>query len=154
MINNNCNIQNILEKLQNNCLQNSNNNQHLLNNIELRLIKILDIGYISILYFFLGYYIAKFLDNTYNKYLGIIDNKKKYNKLLLIYEIIFQTFVTGIIIYFVRNIIYLIPFPLNKYHGFDHLKVKEVTSVGLLSTFVIMFQTNMTNRIIYFKNNY
>jgi hypothetical protein len=69
-------------------------------------------------------------------------------------QIIFQMSVTGVIIYFGRNLIYLVPFPLHKYHGFDHFKVKEVTSAALLSTFLVMFQLNMTERILYFKKTY
>lgn len=154
MIKNKCNIQDILKKLQKSCLEDDKSNQTLFNDVEMRSIKILDIAYISVLYFFLGHYIAKILDYIYNKYLGVIDPNKKYNQLILIIELIFQMAVTGIIVYFGRNLIPLIPFPLNKYNGFNHMKVKEVTGAALLSTFMVMFQINMASRITYLKNNY
>ena len=85
MIKNKCNIQDILKKLQKSCLEDDKSNQTLFNDVEMRSIKILDIAYISVLYFFLGHYIAKILDYIYNKYLGVIDPNKKYNQLILIF---------------------------------------------------------------------
>lgn len=151
---NKCSIQDILKKLQDTCIKENKGKQTLFNDVEMRSIKLLDIGYITCVYFFIGHYLAKFLDSIYNKYLGVINPNKKYNQTLIISEVILQTVVTGIVVYFGRNLVYYIPFPLNRYHGFDHMKVREVTSAGFLSTFLIMFQYNMASRIIYLKNNF
>ena len=55
----------------------------------------------------------------------------------------------GIIIYIVRNIIPLIPFPLDGIYGFDHLKVTEVTTGGTFSFAFLYFQVHYQNKIKY-----
>ena len=114
----------------------------------------IDIGYITCVYFFAGYLGAKYLDLFFNKYLGKIDPGTKYTKNHLISHILIQVSITGIISYIGRNIIQLIPFPLDNYHGFDHSKVKEVSSGALLTVFLVMFQNNLSNKITYFKQNF
>ena len=151
---NKCTIQDILKKLQDNCITNNKSQQTLFNDVEMRSIKLIDIGYITCIYFFIGHYLAKFLDSIYNKYLGVIDPNKKYSQSIIIAELILQMAVTGILVYFGRNLVYYIPFPLNHYDGFDHMKVKEVTGAGFLSTFLVMFQANMASRISYLKDNF
>ena len=119
--------------------------------LEMRLIKIIDIGYITCLYFFAGYFGAKYLDLFFDKLLGKIDVKKKYSKIKIIFHLLIQISITGIVSYIGRNLIQMIPFPLDKYHGFDHLKVKEVSSGGLLTTFLVLFQSNLQKRFLYLK---
>jgi len=151
---NKCTIQDILKKLQDTCNKDNNKSQSLFNDVEMRSIKLLDIGYITCIYFFIGHYLAKLLDYIYNNYLGIIDPNKKYSQTVIISELLLQMAVTGILVYFGRNLVYYIPFPLNHVNGFDHMKVKEVTGAGFLSTFLVMFQSNMASRILYLKENF
>uniref|UniRef100_A0A6C0IFQ4 Uncharacterized protein n=1 Tax=viral metagenome TaxID=1070528 RepID=A0A6C0IFQ4_9ZZZZ len=101
------------------------------NNTMIRLIKIFDIGYITTLYFVLGISFAQICD----KYFGPFDLKEEEKKPLSksISEIILFLWGVSIVIYFVRNIIPLIPFPLEGVYGFEHLRVKEVTSAGMFS---------------------
>ena len=49
----------------------------------------------------------------------------------------------GVIIYIARNIFPLIPFPFDGIYGFDHNKVKEVTSASVFSIFIITFNQRM-----------
>ena len=51
------------------------------------------------------------------------------------------------VIYIVRNIIPLIPFPLEGVYGFKHLKVKEVTGAGMFSVTFFYFQHYYKNKI-------
>ena len=54
----------------------------------------------------------------------------------------------GIVIYIARNIIELIPFPLNGYNGFDHFKVKELGQafvfIQILLTSIVYIKGRLT----------
>jgi len=117
----------------------------------MRSIKIVDIAFITTLYFLVAYYLAKALDFVFTKYLGKIEQGKKYTKFRLMSEIIIQISITGILSYIGRNVIQMIPFPLDKIQGFDHMKVKEVSSGALLTALLTFFQTNLINKINHLK---
>ena len=101
-------------------------------------IKILDIGYITAVYFALGLVCATIFDN----YLGKFDEKKENKKTLLrsTLELLLHLWITGVIIYIVRNIIPMIPFPLEGIYGFEHRRVKEVSSAGMFAVAFLLFQ--------------
>ena len=101
-------------------------------------IKIFDIGYITALYLILGIIFAKVFD----KYLGKFDEEEENKKPVwrIILEVILFSWIIGVTIYIVRNIIPMIPFPLNKIHGYDHLKVKELTSGFTFAVTFIYYQ--------------
>ncbi len=122
------------------------------NDIKIRLIKIIDIAFITCLYFFSGYVGARILDKFFDKFLGKL-NKKKHSKQKIIFHILIQVSITGIVSYIGRNLIQMIPFPLDKLYGFNHLKVKEVTSGGLLTGFLVLFQSNLQEKIGFLKKN-
>ena len=113
--------------------------------IIVRSIKILDIGYITSLYFILGVILAKSCD----KYLGKFDEKNEKQKTIVksVIELILYLWFIAIVVYIVRNVIPLIPFPLNGIYGFDHLKVKEVTSATMFSISFIYFQQYYQDKI-------
>ena len=113
--------------------------------IIIRSIKILDIGYVTALYLTLGIILAKVCDLYINIYDEEEDNKKSTWVILL--ELILYSWFLGVVIYIVRNIVPLIPFPLDGKYGFDHLRVKEVTSGATFSIAFIFYQTNYRNKI-------
>jgi hypothetical protein len=115
--------------------------------IIIRSIKIVDIGYITIIYFILGLILAKLCD----KYLGNFDINKEKKKPILrsIFELCLYLWFIGVIIYVVRNIVPLIPFPLDGVYGFEHLRVKEVTSATVFTISFIYFQKYYQDKIKY-----
>ena len=119
------------------------------NEILFRVIKIIDIIYIAILYFcvayFFGYYIDLFFINLYG-----VDFESK-SSAVLSFEILTQIIFIAIFCYIGRNIVELIPFPLDGVNGFDHSRVKELTIGAFLTVFIVMFQYSMQNKISFRK---
>jgi len=115
--------------------------------IIIRSIKILDIGYITAVYFILGLILAKLCD----KQLGKFDEKNANKKTISrhIFELILYLWFIGVVIYITRNLIPLIPFPLEGVYGFKHLKVHELTSATIFSIIFISFQEHYQSKIKY-----
>ena len=106
--------------------------------IIIRSIKILDIGFITSIYIILGIVFAKILDHLIGKFDE--EKEKEKSNLKVIFEIILLSWFMGIIIYIVRNVISLIPFPLHGYFEFNHFRVKELTSAYIFCITFIYFQ--------------
>lgn len=122
-------------------------NKKLKKEIIIRSIKIIDIGYIIAIYLILGVLGAKLCD----KYLGVFDEDKEEKRPLYksIIELILYFWFLGVVIYIVRNVIPLIPFPLDGIYGFDHLKVKEVTSGATFTFAFLYFQVYYQKKVKY-----
>ena len=110
-------------------------------NLLMRSIKMVDIVYISIIYVFLAFYISLFLDKYAYPMFFTNDEKalKSKSTATLILEMAVIAGFIGIIIYLVRNLIHLIPFPLDGVSGYVHLRTKEVSQSGLFAACMIIF---------------
>jgi hypothetical protein len=113
----------------------------------IRSIKILDIGYITAIYFILAIVLAKIC----NRYTGKFNEKHEKTKTLSqsIFELVLYLWVIGVFIYIVRNVVPLIPFPFEGIYGFKHLKVKELTSATIFSIVFIYFLEYYQDKIKY-----
>jgi len=109
--------------------------------IAIRTIKIIDIGFITSIYLVCGIVLARLCDIYLGEFDAEAENKKP--RWITIVELILYFWFLGIIIYIVRNIVTLIPFPMNGIYGFQHEKVKELSGD---TTFVVTF--------VYFQNYY
>lgn len=118
-----------------------------MSDLQFKIIKSLDIGYINSLYFIMGFIGAKFTDNIYGKY-DEEENKKKSNTFLLL-DICVHFSIISIFIFFARSIIEKIPSPVDKIGNFEHKKMKELTGANnLVIGFTIMFfQDNLKKKI-------
>ena len=99
-----------------------------------RLVKIADIGYITILYAISALILAKAFDRV-TKYFDTKDDEQKTSFRLFV-EIILYLWLAGIIMYLVRNIMGIIPSPFEGLYGFEHLRVKELDRGGV---FIFIF---------------
>ena len=100
----------------------------------IRSIKVIDIGFITALYLTLGIVLAKLCD----KVLGELDEEKENQKPLwqVWIELFFYLWFIGIVVYVVRNVVQMIPFPFHGVYGYDHFRVKELINAAI---FVIVF---------------
>lgn len=115
--------------------------------LKFRLIKILDMGYVTCLYFIFGLYTALLFDRVTGDF-NPEDYKNKSIKQCVL-EIILQIWMNGVCIYIARNLVPLIPFPLDGIYGFEHKKLKELLSGGTYASALMMFQSCLNAKIRY-----
>ena len=114
-------------------------------NTGFRFIKILDIGYVTLIYFLLAIVIAVLMDKLYGEYNEKDESKK--STLRKTIDLVGMIWLNGIIIYIVRNIVPLIPSPFNNINGFKHSRLKELESAYVFDFVLIFTQKNLTKRM-------
>ena len=121
--------------------------QNLKKEIILRIIKILDISYIFSFYAAAGFFLSIFLDKILPKF----DEKIYVNKSTssIIINICIQFAIIGIIVYIVKNLFEIIPFPLNGIYGYEHKKVKELKDALPLIYTIIYFQYSLRDKLLF-----
>ena len=115
----------------------------------MRWIKVLDIGYGTVIYFFLAIVCAKTSDKIFGNFDEERESQKSFARVTL--ELIALLWLYALLIYVFRNIVPLIPFPLDGYKGFEHSRVKEISNPDLI--FVLVFLTyseTLKNKIMSF----
>ena len=104
-------------------------------------IKVLNIGWATLAYYLMtiaSLYLLHLIYGTFD------ENKYKHVSLFeLNASMLLYLWVIGIFIYIARNLFPLFPFPLDGYMGYDHYKVKEVTSASLFSIFIVIFNNRL-----------
>ena len=116
-------------------------------------IKCIALAYIASIHVLTGIFISHYIDKyLFAKKLGKDDTQKSTGKLIFEIIIIISTFT--IIAYIVRNIIQLIPFPLDEQFGFDYSRVKEVGSGTILSATLILYCSTLYSKVIIIKDRW
>jgi hypothetical protein len=120
------------------------------NDVLIRSIKLIDIGYISTIYIFFAIIISRIAD----KIMGEFDEKKESEKpfFRIMIEFIIIVWLYGVIVYIVRNLAELIPFPLNGISGFHHFRMKELGSASIFTLTFVLFCNFLKNKLLYFNN--
>jgi len=113
-----------------------------------RTIKIIDIGYISVLYIAIAVISAKATDRVLGKVDPMFEITK--SKWRLTAEVIFVIWLFGILFYMIRNLVPLIPFPLDGIAGFSHARMKELTSSQVFSLLYLYFCNYFNNKLTFF----
>jgi len=111
-------------------------------------VKLLDIGLVTIYFFVLGLAAAKAFDAVMGDFNE--DNFKDVPLWRLFLEIVAQLFALGIIAYILRNLVRLIPFPLDGVAGFHHQRLKELDGGEVMALVLILFQRNLIDKVLYF----
>ena len=126
--------------------------QDLNNDLLMRGIKVIDIGYITCIYVAFSMLTAKVIDNVMGKFDETAEEKKSIAQITL--ETVLLLWAFGVIVYVVRNLAFLIPFPLNGYKGFDHMKVKELKGTSIFVITFLMFCSYIKDKIMYYYNRF
>ena len=114
--------------------------------VRFRLIKIMDMGYMVILYFILGIVLSKLTDLALTTH-ETKDEIKKKTTLRLIIEIIITIWTNMIVFYIARNVMQLVPSPFDGLYGYDHSRLKEVTNTAVLGVTYLYFQSGLRDNL-------
>lgn len=120
----------------------------------MRSVKILDIGYIAILYFSIGVFITALYDKLFGDWSQEVDSRK--SSLHLGIELLGMIWLFGITTYVVRNIVEIIPSPMsyiplsNPERKFDHRRVKELSSATVFTLILMGTSYHFRNKLEYF----
>ena len=111
-------------------------------------VKLLDIGFVTTYFFIFGLAAAKAFDAVIGEF-----DEENFNKVptwRLFLEIIVQLFFLGIVAYILRNLVKLIPYPLDGVAGFHHERLKELDGGEGMALVLILFQRNLIDKVLYF----
>ena len=109
--------------------------------------KMIDIGYITTIYFILGAIVA----NMITKYQTEFNNKEEDKKTVIrsTLSLILLIWINGVLIYFARNLVELIPYPFDNFFGFHHNKVKELGAATAFTFVLLYYQPNLNKMMKY-----
>ncbi len=121
--------------------------QTLKEDLIIRGIKIIDIGFITILYFTLGFLVSIWFNRMYEKYVDLVNDYKSNFRLII--ELLLHIWLLGITVYIARNLVEKIPSPLDNIAGFSHKRVKELHSATVFTLVFFYSQTYMREKMGY-----
>lgn len=121
-------------------------------NLGFRTVKILDLGYITVIQFLTAIVAAGAFDKLYGKFNKEEADKRSFGSLT--FEIVIHLWLIGIVIYIMRNLSEVIPSPLHGVAGLNHFIIKELTSTAIFSVVIISFQENLNDKINYYKDRF
>ena len=117
-----------------------------------RVVKILDIGYITAIYFILALCIGIPIDRMLGKFNPFAYDKK--SSLIIILELILHVYILGIVMYLVRNMVELLPSPLNGLYGYDHMRLKEMQNAAVFVLILFWNQQYLIKKMLYFHDRF
>lgn len=114
-------------------------------------VKLTDIGLTTMYFFIIGIVFAKLFDMLYGHFK--VEDYKKISKIRLFFEILLHLFLIGVVAYILRNIVGLIPFPLDGVAGFRHNRLKELSGGTVLAMVLLFFQNNLRDKLTFFADS-
>jgi hypothetical protein len=122
--------------------------QTLQHNVLMRSIKLVDIGFLNFIYIGLAVVCAKIVDHTIGEFDEKDEKKKSFTRVSV--EMFVAVWLYGVLVYTVRNVVPLIPFPLHGFHGFDHFRVKELGVPTVFTLTFLIFSSYLRNKLLYY----
>ena len=119
----------------------------LLQDILIRTNKMIDIGYITTIYFILGAVVANMITKYQTEFKNKEEDKRTVIKSSL--SLILLIWTNGVLIYFARNLVELIPYPFDDFFGFHHMKVKELGAATAFTFVLLYYQPNLNKMMKY-----
>lgn len=119
----------------------TSNKQLFRDDLAIRSIKLLDIGYCATMYFMLAL-VAVYMFNVFS---GQYDPEQENDKstMRLIWEVITRIWIIGVLAYAARNLIAVIPWPLEGVLGYEHLRIPEVANTNIFVAFIAVFDSQL-----------
>ena len=118
--------------------------------ISFRAVKMLDISYLTLIYFFLGFLISMRLNKQFGKFDPEVADKKSTERILA--EIGLHVCLLGVIIYIVRNLVEKIPSPFEGVEGLQHKQLKELGNATVFVFFLMFYQKHLQDKMNYVYN--
>lgn len=120
-------------------------------------IKILSIAIISILFLGLGYVLAAIINYLQPSLYDSEEDRKneivRKSKPKLIFDIIITLILIAVGFYAIRQIIRLIPYPLEGFYGFKEKKMEEIHGVIFFAPVFFLLQPKLVEKITYIRNH-
>jgi hypothetical protein len=107
----------------------------------------IDIGFITTIYFLLGAIVANIITNFQKKFNSEEEDKKTLISCSL--NLIILIWINGVLIYIARNLVELIPYPFDNLFGFEHKKVKELGAATAFTFVLLYYQPNLNDIMKY-----
>jgi len=126
--------------------------QTLAEDLTIRSIKILDIGYIGLIYFVLGILLARLMQNFFKKFDKKKEDKKGFFRQII--ELILIIWLFSVTTYIIRNVAELIPSPFDGLYGFEHKLVKELSGASTFVFIFLYFQDYYKDKFTYLYEKY
>jgi hypothetical protein len=109
--------------------------------------KMIDIGFITTIYFILGAIVANIITKFQTEFSNKEEDKKTVIRSSL--NLILLIWINGVLIYFARNFVELIPYPFDNLFGFHHDKVKELGAATAFTFVLLYYQPNLNKMMKY-----
>ena len=119
----------------------------LLQDFLIRTNKMIDIGYITTIYFILGAIVANMITKFQTEFNNKEEDKRTVIKSSL--SLVLLIWINGVLIYFARNLVELIPYPFDNFFGFHHKKVKELGAATAFTFVLLYYQPNLNKMMKY-----
>jgi hypothetical protein len=115
-----------------------------------RAVKLLDISYLSAIYYIAALYLSVYVDAFYGKFDPVKADKKSTARLIA--EVCGQISVMMSVFYIVRNAAEFVPSPFHGVAGLDHYRLKELAGGTIFIIMFMFYQRNFKARAEYLYN--
>jgi membrane protease YdiL (CAAX protease family) len=110
-----------------------------------QIVKMADIGFITILYASIALLLAKIMDIFDKPLEKTVESKK--NTLQIFVEFLLFIFLVGVVSYIAQLVVNNIPSPFEGQYGLHHSRLKELGNVGIFIFIFLYFQDHLKEKM-------